>query len=58
MSNNGKDTKHTKHIYRGVHSIINDEERNMHKTVWCEENMILAYIETNKSSEGELNSRL
>ena len=58
MSNNGKDTKHTKHISRGVYSIINDEERNMHKTVWREENMILAYIETNKSSEGELNSRL
>ena len=47
MSNNGKYTKHTRHIDRIIHFVINVEEFNFHKTVWCEGGMKLEYIETN-----------
>ena len=36
MSNNGKYTKHTRHIARRVHFVRNGEKCKMHKIDWCE----------------------
>ena len=36
MANNGKDTKHTRHIARRMHFVINGEKFKMHKIDWCE----------------------
>ena len=47
MANNGKDNKHTRNISIIIHFVINGEECNIHKTVWCEGGMKLAYIGTN-----------
>ena len=35
MSKNGKDTKHTRHISRRIHSIRNGEKCKIHKIDWC-----------------------
>ena len=35
MENNGKDTKHTRHIARIMHFLRNGEKCNMHKIDWC-----------------------
>ena len=58
MDNNGKDTKHTRHISRKMYFVINGEEWNLHKTVWCEGGLKLAYIVTINLKEDELNPRL
>ena len=34
-SNNGKYSKHTRHISRRVSFVINGENCKMHKIVWC-----------------------
>ena len=44
MANNGKYMKHTRHVSRIIHFIINGEELNMHKTAWCKIFLKLAYI--------------
>ena len=36
MANNGKDTKHTRHIARRMHFVSNGEKCNMHNIDWCE----------------------
>ena len=36
MSNHCKDTNHTRHITRRVHSVRNGEKCKMHKIDWCE----------------------
>ena len=36
MANNGKDTKHTRHISRRLHLVNNGEKCKMHKIDWCE----------------------
>ena len=36
MDNNGKDTKHTRHISRIMHFVSNGEKCKMHKIDWCE----------------------
>ena len=36
MAKNGKYTKHTRHISRRMHFVINGEECNFHKTLWPE----------------------
>ena len=38
--------------------LINSEEFNLHKTVWCEVGMQLAEIGTNTVRDDELNPRL
>ena len=51
MAKNGKDTKHTGKFSRRIHSIINVEECNMDKTVFCEGGLMLEYIVTNNAGE-------
>ena len=46
MSKNGKDTKHTRNIYRIMHFLRNGEECNLHKALWCEGGMKLSDIGT------------
>ena len=58
MDNNGKDTNHTMHIYRGVNFVINDEKFKMHKIECCNGGMKLAYISTKNSRENDLNPRM
>ena len=41
MANNGKDTKHTRHISRRMHLVSNGEELNFHKTLWYEGGVLL-----------------
>ena len=36
MSNNGKDTKHTRKITRSINLVRNGEKCNMHNIDWCE----------------------
>ena len=36
MANNGKDTKHTRHIVRRMHFVTNGQKCKMHKIDWCE----------------------
>ena len=58
MAKNGKDTKHTRNISIIIHFVINVEECNLHKTVWCEGGLQLAVIGTKNIREDELNPRL
>ena len=58
MAKNGKDAKNTKHISRRILSVINGEECNLHRTVWCEVGLQLADIKTKNFREDKLNPRL
>ena len=58
MYNNGKYTKHTRHIAIRVHFIINGEKWKMHKIDWCEGGLQLADIATNNVGENDLNPRM
>ena len=58
MSNNGKDTKHTRHISRRVHFKKNRETWKMHRIEWCEGGVQLADIETKNVGENDLNPRM
>ena len=58
MANNGKDTKHTRHITRRIHFVRNGEECRMHKIDWCEGGLQLAYIATKNFVENGLTPRL
>ena len=44
MPNNGKETKHTRHIARRMHFGRNGEKCKMHKIDWCEGGLQLAAI--------------
>ena len=55
MTNNGKETKHTRNISRRIHLVRHGEELNLNKKVWCEGGLKLADIGTNNFREGELN---
>ena len=46
MDNNGKDTKHTRHIASRKHFVKNGEKCKMHKIGWCEGGLQLADIGT------------
>ena len=50
MANNGKDTKHIRHISRIIHIVINGEESNIQNIVWFEGGLQLAYIVTKNVS--------
>ena len=54
MANNGKDTKHTRHI----NFVRNGEKCNMHKIDWCEGVLQLADIGTKNASELDLTPRI
>ena len=58
MANNGKDTKHTRHISRIMHFVRNGENFKMHKIDWCEGGLQLAYIGTKNVSEPDLTPRI
>ena len=44
MAENGKDSKHNRHIFRGVHVVRNGEKLKMHKIDLCEGGMQLSDI--------------
>ena len=58
MANNGKDTKHTRHIESKMHFVRNGEKCNMHKMDWCEGGLQLADIGTKNVSEPDLTPRM
>ena len=58
MANNGKNTKHTRHISSRVHFVRNVEKCNMHKIDWCEGGLQLAYIDTNNFGDPDLIPRI
>ena len=57
-ANNGKDTKHTIHISRIISFVVNGEECNLHKTLWCEGGLQFSDIVTKNVREDELNPGL
>ena len=58
MANNGKDTKHTRHIARKIHFLRKEEKCKMHKINWCEGGMQLAEIGTKNLREPDLTQRM
>ena len=58
MAKNVKETKHTRKIDRRMNFVINDEDCNLHKTIWCEGGLKLEDIGTKNVREYELNTRL
>ena len=58
MSNNGKDTKHIRHISRRTHFVSNGEKCKMHRIDWCEVGLQLADIGTKNVSEPDLTPRM
>ena len=58
MANNGKDTKHTRHIARRIHFVRNGERCKMHQIDWCEGSLQLENIGTNNVSEPDLTPRM
>ena len=55
MANNCKYTKHNRQISRRIHVVRNVEECNLHKKVWCEVGIQLAYNETKNVRGGKFN---
>ena len=51
IAENGKDTKHTRHISRRMHFVRKGEKWKMHKIDWCEGGLQLADIGTKDISE-------
>ena len=58
MAENGKDTKHTRHIARRIYFVWNGEKFKMHKIDWCEGGLQLADIGTRNISEPDLTQRM
>ena len=58
MANNGKDTKHTRHISRIMGFVRNGEKCKIHKIYWCEVGLQFAYIGTNNVGEHDLTPRI
>ena len=58
MANNGKDTKHTRHIARRMHFVRNGEKCKVHKIEWCEGGLQLADIGTKNVGEPDLTPRI
>ena len=58
MANNGRDTKHTRHIARRMHLVRSVERCKMHKIDWCEGGLQLADIGTKNVSEPDLTPRM
>ena len=57
MTKNGKYTKHTRHIFRIMHFVRNNEQWNIHN-IWCEEGLKLEDIGTKNFREDEFNPRV
>ena len=58
MDNNGKDTKHTRHITSRMHFVKNGEKCKIHKIDWCEGVLQLADIATNNVGDTDLTPRI
>ena len=58
MVENGKDTKHTRHIARKFYFVRNVEKCKMYKIDQCEVGLKLADIGTNNLSEPDLTPRM
>ena len=58
MANNGKDTKHTRHLARRMQFLRNGEKCKMHKIDLCEGGLQLADIVTKNVSETDLTPRM
>ena len=58
MSNNGEDTKYTRHIYIRLYFLINVDKWKFHKIAWCEEVLKLVDIATKNVGENDLNPRM
>ena len=58
MANNGKDTKHTRHVARRMDFVRNGEKCKMHKIDWCERGLQLADIGTKNESEPDLTPKV
>ena len=58
MDNNGKDTKHTRHIARRIYLGRSVEKCKMHKIDWCEGGLKLADIATKNVGNPDLTSRM
>ena len=58
ITNNGKDTKHTRQISRRAHFLRNGENCRMHKIDWCDGGLKLADIATRNVGENDLNNRI
>ena len=58
MANNGKDTKHTRHIVRIMHFVRNGEKYKMNRIDWCEGGPQLADNGNNNVNEPDLTPRM
>ena len=58
MANNGKDTKHTRHISRRMYFVRNGEKFKMHNIYWCEGGLQLSDISTKHFGGPDLTPRL
>ena len=58
MAKNGKDTKHTRHIARGMIFLRNGEQYKMHKIDWCKGGLQLADIGIKNVSEPDITPRM
>ena len=58
MTNNFKDTKHTRHIARRVNFVSNGEIIKMHNIDWFGGGLQLADIATKNVGENDLNIRI
>ena len=58
MANNGKDTKHIRHIESIMHFVRNGEKCKMHNIDWCEGGLKLADIATKNVGEPDLTPRM
>ena len=58
MADNGRDTKHTRHIARIMHFVRNGEKCKMHKIELCEGGLQLEDIVTKNVSAPDLTPRM
>ena len=58
MANNGKDTKHTRHIVSRMNFVRNVEKCKIHKIDWCEGGLQLADIGIKNVGEPYLTPRM
>ena len=58
MYNNCKDTKHTRHSARRIHSVRNGEKCKIQKIDWCEGGLQLVDIVTKNVGEYDLTPRI
>ena len=58
MDNNGKDSKHTRHIFRRVNFVRNCKNCKMHNIDWCEGDIQFSDIVTNNVGDNDLNPRM